>query len=148
MSFRKHIDEDAFRRMWATDATQAEIGYAFKCAISKVSREAAALGLTRRAIRGNTRKFVPVPPKRGQNVAPVSPPAPTIEDRKDWPDLLAAIERAIERAKGSKMPVEAINVLSAKFKLSPSVVQGLIHAATIAPPAAIRADVKQRRGQE
>ena len=154
MAGKKSIDEAALARFWTEGMALAAIAKRLDCHENTISNRIDHLGLPRRAIGGRRnpaterklppRKFVlvPVPPKKRS--AAVTITAPTIEDRKDWPDLLAAIARA----KGSKMPVKAVNIIAANFRLSPSVVQGLIHAATIAPPAAIRADVKQRRGQE
>ena len=133
----KTIDMVRLRELWTTNLTMKAIAEKLGCAATTATRRALDAGLPRRP-----RMYACAPVK--PHVAVVTRPAPTIEDRKDWPHLKAAIERA----KGSKMPVKAVNIIAANFRLSPSVVHGLIHADTIARPGAIRADVKQRRGQE
>lgn len=129
---KKSINEAALARFWAEGMPLSAIAARLGCHENTVSNRIDHLGLPRRAIGGRrkatherilpARKFVlvPVPPKKPS--AAFSPPAPTIEARKDWPDLKAAIERA----KGSMTPVKAVNIIAARFRLSPDVVQGLV----------------------
>ena len=119
---KSQIDQTALRMMWADGLSGREIGKAFGVSDSTIYEIAADLGLPQRDMRRvGKNKRQAAPPAPITHVAAVVMPAPPLQARKDWPDLLAAVQRA----KGNSAPQATLAIIATRFRLPVAVVQGL-----------------------
>lgn len=105
------IDEAALRRLWAADVSAPAIAEALGCHANTVLRRAEKFALPERYPGWKPSEVI-------THTSAVTMPATRLEDRPDWPDLLAAVRRS----GGSAV---ALGQAGARFRVPYGVLRGL-----------------------
>lgn len=120
-----HLDKARFIKLWNKGVSHMKMGAVFGCSDNTILRRARLWDLPPRVRRSyayypvDAAPAAPAPPV--QHIAAVRMPSERLEDRADWPDLKAAVERA----KAGPAPVTSLGMVAARFRLPTAVVQGL-----------------------
>ena len=124
MQARIEINRDTLALLWAKGLTGGQIAARMGVSESTVMVRAREYNLPARPLIRQRRQYAAQP---AFTPAPVVVPPEPLDARPDWPDLLAAVQRA----KGAAKPEHALGVIAARFRLPVDAVRGL--AGRVAP---------------
>ena len=122
------MPNDQFMELWEAGIGYQAIGKVLGVSKRTIQRRVIELGLSVRerrdkgVPRNQPKSVVAAPPVEVvQHKAAVRMPSEALQDRADWPDLQAAVERA----KRGPAPMASLGMVAARFRLPTAVVQGL-----------------------
>ena len=122
------ISNDELKDRWEKGHSVRQLTDDFRCHENTIRYRLRLMGLGNRdreagiaTSRGKRPSAAPDQVAAPTHVAAVVMPAQPLQARKDWPDLLAAVQRA----KGNSAPKATLAIIATRFRLPVAVVQGL-----------------------